>query len=126
MRLSRFVLVGITSGLPVIRPEPRIWKVSCPHCLVSELASMYQMTPTGPAYPLCRDIESRGIHGRACFRGSRRQGEVERRATPAVAVGPDPSAMPFDDRLTDCQTHAAALRFPSQERIKYLVGLAQR
>src|SRR5258707_15879684 len=23
MRLSRFVLVGITSGLPVIRPEPR-------------------------------------------------------------------------------------------------------
>ena len=69
--------------------------------------------------------ESRCIHGRAGFRGSRWQGEVERRATPAVAVGPDPSAMRFDDRHADCQAHATALWFRSKERIKYLVGLAQ-
>jgi hypothetical protein len=50
---------------------------------------------------------------------------VERRATPAVAFGPDSSAMRFDDRLADCQAHAAALWFRSKERIKYLVGLAQ-
>jgi hypothetical protein len=60
--------------------------------------------------------ESRGIHGR--------QGEVERRTTPAVAVGPDPSAMRFDDRLTDCQAHAAALRLRRKERVEYVVGLA--
>jgi hypothetical protein len=71
------------------------------------------------------NAESRGIHGRVCFRGSRCwQGEVECRATAAVAVGPDPSAMRFDDRLADCQAHAAALWFRSEERIKYLVGLA--
>jgi predicted permease len=71
------------------------------------------------------NAESRGIHGRVCFRGSRWQGEVERRATPAVAVGPDPSAMRFDDRLADCQAHAAALWFRRKECIEYLVGLAQ-
>src|SRR6201996_5253355 len=69
--------------------------------------------------------ESCGIHGRVCFRGSRWQGEVERRAPPSVAVGPDPSAMRFDDRHADCQAHAAALWFRSKERIKYLVGFAQ-
>jgi len=52
------------------------------------------------------------------------QGKVERRATPVVAVGPDPAAMRFDDRLADCQAHAAALWFRSKERIKYLVVLA--
>ncbi len=41
------------------------------------------------------NAQSRGIHGRVCFRGSRWQSEVERRATPAVAVGPDPAAMRF-------------------------------
>src|SRR3984885_2763611 len=71
------------------------------------------------------NAESRGLHGRVCFRGSRWQGEVERPPTPAVAVGPDPSAMRFDDRLADCQTHAAALWFLSKERIKFLVSFAQ-
>ena len=33
--------------------------------------------------------------------------------------------MRFDDRLTDCQAHAAALWFRSKERIEYLVGLSQ-
>ena len=73
-------------------------------------ACRYQSLSTrrlGPATSLL-SIESRGLHGRVCFRWSRRQGEVERRATPAVAVGPDPSAMRFDDRLADCQAHAAA------------------
>jgi hypothetical protein len=56
-----------------------------------------------------RDAESRCIHGRVCFRRCGRQCEVERRAKPAVAVGPDPSAMRFNDRLADCQAHAAAL-----------------
>jgi hypothetical protein len=37
--------------------------------------------------------------------------------TPAVAVGPDPSAMRFHDRHADCQAHAAALWFRSKERI---------
>jgi hypothetical protein len=70
-----------------------------------------------------RDAESRSIRGRVCSCGSRRQGEVERRAT--VAVGPNPSAMRFDDRLADCQAHAAALWFRSKERIKYLLGVGQ-
>src|ERR1700747_345825 len=86
---------------------------------------MHQNDPDSPAYPPLPNAESRGILGRVGFRGSRRQGEVERRATPAVAVGPDPSAMRFDDRLADCQAHAAALWFRSKERIKYLVGLAE-
>src|SRR6201993_212764 len=68
--------------------------------------------------------KSRSIHGRVCFCGSRWQGEVEGRAAPAVSVGPDPAAMRFDDRLADCQAHAAALWFRSEERTKYLAGLA--
>ena len=75
--------------------------------------------------PTLLNVESRRIHGRVCFRGSRWQGEVECRATAAVAVGPDPSVMRFDDRLTDCQAHAATLWFRSKERIEYLVGLSQ-
>src|SRR6266481_4640512 len=75
--------------------------------------------------PTLLNMESSCIHGRVCFRGSRWQGEVERRATAAVAVGPDPPAMRFDDRLADCQAHSAALWFRGKERIKYLVGLAQ-
>src|ERR1700722_14915508 len=69
---------------------------------------------------------SRGIHGRVRFRGSRWQGEVERRSTAAVAVavGPDPAALRFDDRLTDCQAHAAALRLRRKECVEYLVDLA--
>src|ERR1700733_3222166 len=50
----------IMSGLPVIRPEPRIWKVLCPHCSLSELAIMHQArwrerfgsTSEGPTIPL--------------------------------------------------------------------------
>src|ERR1700728_4451786 len=91
--------------------------------LDERIGDYVSMTPTGPA-PTLLKAESRGMHGRVCFRGSRWQGEVERRATPAVAIGPDSSAMRFDDRLADCQTHAAALWFLSKERIKYLVGLA--
>jgi hypothetical protein len=52
------------------------------------------------------------------------QGEVDGRATSVVAAGPDSAAMRFDDRLADCQTHAAALWLRSNERIKYLIGLA--
>jgi hypothetical protein len=58
------------------------------------------------------------------MRGSRRQGEVEGRAATAVAVGPNPAAMRLDDRLTDCQAHAAALRLRRKECVEYLVGLA--
>ena len=32
--------------------------------------------------------------------------------------------MRFDDRRTDCQAHAAALRQGREERIKYLIGVA--
>ena len=49
------------------------------------------------------------------FRGSRWQGEVERRATPAGAVGSEPAAMRFDDRLADRQAHAGTLRFRQYE-----------
>jgi hypothetical protein len=76
--------------------------------------------------PTLLNAESSGIQGRVCFRGSCWQGEVEGRATLAVAVGPDPSAVRFDDRLADCQSHAAALWLLRKECIKYLVGLAQR
>lgn len=45
-------------------------------------------------------------------------------APAAVAVGPGPSALRFDARLTDCQAHATALRHRRKERVE-LVGLAQ-
>src|SRR5271167_3725751 len=54
---------------------------------------MYQNDSDWPREPTLLNAESRGISGTVCFRGSRWQGEVERRATPAVAVGPDLSAM---------------------------------
>ena len=50
--------------------------------------------------------------------------EVEGRATSVVVGGPDSAVMRFDDRLADCQTHAAALWVGSKERIKYLLGVA--
>jgi hypothetical protein len=50
---------------------------------------------------------------------------MERCTPPAVALGPDPAAMRFDDRPADCQVHTAALWFRSKERVKYLIGLAQ-
>ena len=84
------------------------------------------LTETRRDVPALLIAESRGIHGRVCFRGSRRQREVERRAAPAVAVGPNPAACRFDDRLTDCQAHAAALRLRRKKCVEYLVGLAQR
>ena len=58
------------------------------------------------------------------FFGGDRQGEMKRRATPAVTVGPNPAALLFDDRLTDCQAYAGALRLRRKERVEYLVGLA--
>ena len=76
---------------------------------------------------LQRFMSKRGgskVHGRVCFRGNRRQGEVERRTKSAVAVGPDPAAMRFDDRLADCQSHAAALWFRRKERVEYLSSFA--
>ena len=66
--------------------------------------------------PTLLNAESRGIHGSVCFRESRRQCEVECRAATAVAVGPDPAAMRLDDRLTDCQADAAALRLRRKDR----------
>ena len=50
---------------------------------------------------------------------------MERSTASAIAVGPDPPPKRFDDRLTDCQAHAAALWLRSRERIKYLFRLAQ-
>ena len=74
-------------------PEWRLFgQVLSVPCSMSALAVMHQMTPTGPAPSLLKG-ESRGIHGRVCFRGSRWQGEVERRATPVVAVDPNPAAL---------------------------------
>jgi hypothetical protein len=61
-----------------------------------------------------------------CSREIHSHCEVEGRAAPPVAVGPDPSALRFDDRLTDCQAHPASLRLRREECVKYLVGLAQR
>ena len=75
--------------------------------------------------PTLLNAESRGIHGKVCFRGSHWQGELKRRAAPTVAVGPNSAALRFDDRLTDCQAHAAALWLRRKERLEYLVGLAQ-
>src|ERR1700676_1580323 len=74
--------------------------------------------------PTLLNAESRGIHGRVRFRGGRRQCEVECPAATAFAVGPDPAAMRLDDRLTNCQAHAAALRLRRKECVEYLVGLA--
>ena len=74
--------------------------------------------------PTLLNAESPGIYRRVCFHGGRRQGKVERRAAPVVAVGPDPPAMRFDDRLADCQAHAAALRLRRKERVEYPVGVA--
>jgi len=42
--------------------------------------------------------------------GFERVVEIERRAAPAVAGGPNPTVLRFDDRLTDSQAHAAALQ----------------
>jgi hypothetical protein len=50
---------------------------------------------------------------------------VKHRAAPAVAVGPDPAALRFDDRLTDCEALAAAFRLRRKECVEYVVGLAQ-
>src|ERR1700735_4285383 len=75
--------------------------------------------------PTLLNAESCDIHGSVRFRGSRRQREVECRAATAVAVGPDPAAMRLDDRLTDCQAHAATVRLRRKECVKYLFGFAQ-
>lgn len=50
---------------------------------------------------------------------------MERRAAPAAAVGPNPAAVRFEDRLADCQAHAAALLLRRKERAEYLVGFAR-
>jgi hypothetical protein len=76
--------------------------------------------------PTLLNAELHGIHGRVCFRGSRWQGELERRASSIVRCGPDTPAMRLNDRLADCQAHAAALWFRSEERVEYLVGVARR
>jgi hypothetical protein len=48
--------------------------------------------------------------------------KVKWNTTPrAIAIGPDPSALRFDDRLDDCQTHAGALRLRRKECVEYLV-----
>lgn len=85
--------VGVWNGVPFINLDTPLRK----------------LIPSTGSRTTLRNAESRGIHGRVCFRRSRRQGEVERSAAPAVAVGPNPAAMRFDDRLADCQAHAAAL-----------------
>jgi hypothetical protein len=75
------------------------------------------------------NAESCGIQGRNGFRGSRRQGEREGRAAPAVAQIRPPCdlicAARSDDPLTDCQAHAAVLRVRRQESVEYLVDLVQ-
>jgi PIN domain len=87
---------------------------------------MHQNDSDWPREPALLNAESRRIPGTVCFRGSRWQGEVERRATPAVAVGPDLSAMRFDDRLADCEAHTAALWFGGEEGIEDLVRCSGR
>jgi hypothetical protein len=82
---------------------------------------MHQNDSDWPREPTLLNAESRGIRGRACFRANRRQGKVERRAAPAVAGGPDPSAMRFDDRFADGQAHAAALWLRGEEGIEDLI-----
>jgi hypothetical protein len=91
---------------------------------MSDLAISIKLCRLGPRTHSLLNAESRGIRGRACFRRSRRQAEVERRATSAVAVGPDPTALRFDYRLADCQAHPAAFRLRRKECVKYLAGLA--
>ena len=51
---------------------------------------------------------------------------MERRARTTVTVGPDSTALRFDDRLADCQAHPAALRLCRKECVEYLVSVAQR
>src|SRR5258705_11252613 len=72
-----------------------------------------------------RDTKLRHRKGRFHFLGCGPQSEIKRRATPVVAVGPNPAAMRFDNRLTDCQAHAAALRLRRKECVEYLVDLVQ-
>jgi hypothetical protein len=47
-----------------------------------------------------------------CFHGSRWQGEVERRAMPAVAVGPNPAAKRFGNSLGRVPDRSHGLRHP--------------
>src|SRR5271163_1973778 len=61
--------------------------------------------------PISRERGSSESYGCRHLHDCSWQCEVKRRAMPVIAVGPDPSAMRFDDRLADCQAHAAALWF---------------
>ena len=69
------------------------------------------------------NVESSGIRRRAYFPGSRWHGEVERRAVPAVAVGPNRPPCDSTIDLPMGQAHAAALRLRRKERVEYLVTL---
>src|SRR5258708_1310871 len=80
---------------------------------------MPRSVPTRP-----RGTKLRHRKGRFHFLGCGPQSEIKRRATPVIAVGPNPAAMRFDDRLTNCQAHAAALRLRRKECVEYLVVLA--
>jgi hypothetical protein len=95
----------IRAYLRTVDHLPRYFDLDCPPDRLGTASNDADRTRE----PTPLNVESRGIHGRVCFRGSRWQDEVERRATPVVAVGPDPSAMRFDERPADCQAHAAAL-----------------
>jgi hypothetical protein len=87
-----FFALGSLCG-PQFSVGDRVWLQRILYYL---LVAHRQLYPQCPSTRTIRQLaESRGIHGRVCFRGSRWQVEVERRATPSVAVGPDPSAMPI-------------------------------
>ena len=68
--------------------------------------------------------ESRGVHREGGLRGSRWQGEVERRAASLVRCCPNTPTTRLNDRLADRKAHAAALRLRRKECVEYLVGLA--
>jgi hypothetical protein len=54
-----------------------------------------------------------------CYRN--RQSEMKGCTRAKVGAGPEATAVRFDKRPADCQTHPRALRLSSEERIEYSV-----
>src|SRR5258708_3135637 len=71
-------------------------------------------------------IKSSESYCRRHFHDCSWQSEMKRRASSIVGCGPQTATMRFDDRLADCQAHAAALRFRGEEGIEDLVRSSGR
>lgn len=55
--------------------------------------------------------------------GGNRENENERRSPPGIFLGPNMSAVTFDDRAADRQTHAESLRLCGENGFEKLLGI---